>query len=236
MLDDAALNAFHKLTELANRRREVYLIFARVFANPTPEFIEIIQSGEAARKIQDNLIALGVGQSHYEPALSGLVQLSEDLKEVDPGDLLTQLRVEYMRLFIGPQNPIVPIYETYYMDQPEGQRPLLFVSQAAINAEQKYREAGLKMSSHDSPDHLAIELEFLVYLCQKESEAWEHDNNTMSKKWRRLEQNFLDDHLGKWALTLCRQVQNETDELFYRYMASLTETFIYMETGAFRPR
>jgi TorA maturation chaperone TorD len=58
----------------------------------------------------------------------------------------------------------------------------------------------------------------------------------MGKKWRRMEQEFLDEHLGKWAIKLCRQVMEQSTEPFYRDFAALAATFLHMEAGAFQPK
>jgi len=58
----------------------------------------------------------------------------------------------------------------------------------------------------------------------------------MAKKWRRLEREFLDRHLGTWGLPLFQQVSELSAERFYQHLAALASTFLYVETGAFAPR
>lgn len=232
---DAAVRAFQKLAELARHRSSLFWLFARGFSNPTSEFVEMLQSGALLEDLQRALGALALGESQYGSALRGLTETVTAAAGADARQLLSQMRVEYMRLFIGPQHPPVPIYETLHQEQPTSAgKPLLFVSSTAVDVEKQYREAGLRLANQDSPDHLTTELEFLVYLCEQESEAWAAGNNTMAKKWRRLEQKFLDEHLGKWAPGLCREVEKQSEEAFYRYFAAIAETVLHMEVGAFR--
>ena len=237
VIEDAAVTAYHKLAGIAQYRSDLYRIFALGFSNPTEDFITDLQSGALVDNLQQCLDTLALNESHYGTALQGLSALTTKHQNGNPQTLLSQLRVEYMRLFIGPSNPVTPIYETLHREVNEnGARPMLVASQTALAVEQCYRKSGVKMISHDSPDHLATELEFLVYLCGKEAQAWQEDNNTMAKKWRRLQLEFLNEHLGAWGLTFCRQVRELAAERFYQYFATLAETFLYCETGAFKPR
>jgi len=236
MIDDAAVTAFQKLADVAQYRSDVYRLLALGFSNPTSDFVTDLQNGALVDNLRRCLDAVGLSQTHYGSALVGLTGIAAEYRTYDPRTLLTQLRVEYMRLFVGPKNPVTPIYETLHREQSGNGQAMLIVSQTALAVEKAYHEAGVHLTSHDSPDHLATELEFLVYLCEKEAIAWETANNTMAKKWRRIERDFLDDHLGTWSLVLCRQAREATNEPFYREFVTLAETFLTMETGAFQPR
>lgn len=237
VVDDAAVAAFHKLTEVAKQRSNLYWLLSLGFSNPTSDFVTNLQNGSLVEALQQGMNAMALNEIHYGSALARLSDLVTEYQDHDPGALLTQLRVEYMRLFIGPQDPVVPIYETFHREHyAEGVQPLLYVSPTAAAVKKQYRQAGVEVASHEAPDHLVTELEFLVFLCNKEAQAWQDGNNTMSKKWRRLQYGFLEAHLGLWAVSLCHQVQEVTKEPFYCYFASLAETFLHMETGAFQPR
>ncbi|HML20310.1 MAG TPA: molecular chaperone TorD family protein [Aggregatilinea sp.] len=237
LADDAATAAFSKLAELAQHRSDLYRLLAIGFSNPTSDLIFDLQIGTLVEDLRQSLSALALSEAQYTASLNGLVELSSRCRDDDPAAVLSQLRVEYMRLFNNPRVPLIPIYETLYREEATAtSQPLLIASPTAMVVDRCYRDAGLHMVSKNSPDHLTIELEFLVYLCGKESEAWDAGNNAMAKKWRRTEQTFLDEHLGTWGVTLFCRVQELTEERFYRCFAALAATFLRLETGAYQPR
>jgi len=236
-IEDAAVTAFHKLGYVAQHRSDLYRLFALSFSNPTGDLIADLQSGALVDNLQTGFDALAINETHYGLALQELTDFPNKHQTYNPADLLSQLRVEYMRLFIGPRQPVVPIYETLHREPTgQGTRPMLLVSETAQAVDQRYRQAGVQTITREAPDHLTTELEFLVYLCGKEALAWQADNNTMGKKWRRLEREFLDAHLGVWGLPLFHQVRELAAERFYQHLAALAETFLHMETGGFQPR
>lgn len=235
--EDAGMLAFQRLAEISRQRSKLYWIFSIGFSNPTSEFVNDLQNGSLAEALQQGMNALALNETHYGTAIARLSDLVTEYQDHDPAALLTQLRVEYMRLFIGPKDPVIPIYETFHREHgTDDSKPLLFVSPTAAAVQKQYRQAGIAVASRESPDHLVTELEFLVFLCSKEAQAWQEDNNAMSKKWRRLQHEFLEAHLGLWGISLCHQVQEVTEEPFYRYFASLAGTFLHMEAGAFQPQ
>jgi TorA maturation chaperone TorD len=237
IVEDAATSAFHKLANVAQHRSDLYRLLALAFSNPTEDNVTDLQSGALVENFQQSLDALGINDTHYGNALRDLIGFTVKHQADDPAVLLSQLRVEYMRMFIGPRHPVTPLYETLHREPiADGASPMLIVSETAVDVERCYREAGLKRVTSESPDHLATELEFMIYLCGKEADAWLVDNNTMAKKWRRLEREFLDAHLGAWGLPLMRQVKELSAERLYQHLAALAETFLHVETGAFQPR
>lgn len=237
LLEDAATTAFHKLANVAQHRSDLYRLLALAFSNPSGDLISDLQRGLLVENFQLALDALGINETHYGSALHSLIDFTVKHQDDDPALLLSRLRVEYMRMFIGPREPVTPLYETLHREPAaDGKRPVLMVSETALDVERCYRDAGLHMVNQEAPDHLATELEFMIYLCGKEADAWLADNNTMAKKWRRLEREFLDRHLGTWGLPLFQQVSELSAERFYQHLAALASTFLYVETGAFAPR
>lgn len=235
--EDAAVTAFQKLADISQYRSDLYRLLALSFSNPTEDLIADLQSGALVDNFQNCLEALGVGPAQYGQALRGLAEMVTKCREDDARELLKATRVEYMRLFVGPKNPVVPVYETLHREKATAtSQPMLIVSDTAVAVEAVYRNAGVQLTTHDSPDHLATELEFLVYLCDKEAAAWDSGNNTLAKKWRRMQREFIDEHLGQWAPGLCRQTRDFSNHWFYRYVAWLAETFLAMEAGAFQPQ
>ena len=104
-----------------------------------------------------------------------------------------QLEEEYLRLF--QVKPAAPPYESFYLD-PEGQARAWIASQL----EQAYREAGLTLSQdlNDMPDHVAVELEFMSFLCGAEAAGRENGSDEDSDRAHQRQRAFLGTHLGRW--------------------------------------
>jgi TorA maturation chaperone TorD len=81
-------------------------------------------------------------------------------------------------------------------------------------------------------DHVAVELEFLSYLCWRESERWGALSPASARELRQQEHNFLDEHLGRWFPELSLRVRQRADESLYGVFCSLTEAWLALELGS----
>jgi TorA maturation chaperone TorD len=90
---------------------------------------------------------------------------------------------------------------------------------------QLYREAGLTMNEEFDalPDHIAAELEFMVYLIQQEAEAEDGEG------WQERQKRFLAEHLLRWGGEFLEKLQDSARQPFYRYLAPLTEMWLRAE-------
>jgi DMSO reductase family type II enzyme chaperone len=233
---DAASEAFIKLANIAQCRADLYQLFAISFQNPTQELVQDLQSGVLTENFITCFDTIAQDNTLYEEALSELKAFTEIHQNDDPVQLLSDLRVEYTRLFIGPTKPVVPPYETLHRETPgKDGEPLLFVSPTAMSVERYYREAGVKMAINDSPDHLTTELEFLVYLCNKEADAWEEADNDQARDFRKKERDFHDEHLSHWGIDFCRRTREADDSGFFTALSALLALYLHIEEGGFRP-
>ncbi|MFN2356106.1 MAG: molecular chaperone, partial [Desulfopila sp.] len=70
------------------------------------------------------------------------------------------LLVEYARLFVGPFELLAPPYGSVYLET--GRR---LMGDSTIAVQHMYTNAGLTLDVQEAPDHIALELEFMHYLC-----------------------------------------------------------------------
>ena len=82
----------------------------------------------------------------------------------DEQQALTDVAVEYTRLFVGPPSPVAPPWETMYC---AGGTSVGF-GEATFHMRQLLRERGLELSNenHQYEDHMGIELLLLSELCR----------------------------------------------------------------------
>jgi DMSO reductase family type II enzyme chaperone len=140
----------------------------------------------------------------------------------------TQMAVEYNRLFAPQQSLRCPPYETVYT---------CVVSSAVRHSQELadisgfYRAFGVGVSDHaaDRPDHLALELEFLSLLCQKEAHALAREQTENAQICCEAQTKFLSDHLGCWAELFAKSLVTETRMEFYSVLAELLDEFIGFE-------
>lgn len=136
------------------------------------------------------------------------------------------LEVEYNRLFVGPNPPRVYPYESMYQG-PGGAA----MGEAALHVLSTYALEGLCPGDveKDLPDHVALELEFLAYLCAREAAALEERNEEKIFHYVGRQRDFIKNHLARWVSMFCREILRETQEDFFKCWANLLERFIRWE-------
>lgn len=190
----------------STQRSQLYGFLATVYRKePTVQFLRDLKSLEVAVALRDAGVELD-NEFFYTPET----------------DLLSNLAVEYTRLFVGPGKHIPPCESVHVPggDQLWGEAAVAvqrFISQTGIELKQDYT---------DHPDHISVELEFMQQLSAAEAEAWAADNRDEAQKCRGIEAEFLTKHLSTWASRFCERVIAETQVGYFREMAELTRDFI----------
>lgn len=126
--------------------------------------------------------------------------------------------IEYTRLFIGPFKTIAPPYSSVYL----GNDGTLFGAETQQVLDY-YLKSGVEFnfSTNDLPDHIAVELEFLHYLSAHEIITIEKGDVQIAANYADLQKIFLDNHLKKWVPEFCKRINSDTNEPFYRSLATL---------------
>jgi TorA maturation chaperone TorD len=132
-----------------------------------------------------------------------------------------QLRVDYAALFVGPFELIAPPYGSVYLD---GARKIM--GDSTLRVRQLYRENGLELEASELPDHIAIELEFLYFLCVLETEAIVAGDTGEQQRAAAVRREFLHRFLAPWTPEFCRAIIQGTDNAFYGSLARCLERFI----------
>jgi anaerobic sulfite reductase subunit A len=97
-----------------------------------------------------------------------------------------------------------------------------------------YREEGLDRSDDfkEPEDHIAMEFEFMGYLCQKALESLDTDDAEAAKASLQKQKEFLDKHLLVWVPQFCKDVQKFARTDFYKAIAKITEEHLSYENEA----
>lgn len=93
-------------------------------------------------------------------------------------------------------------------------------------------EVDLAAARSLAPDHLGIELEVMSVLCEREAAAFAADNGPAGRAVRRVQREFLVQHLLTWApVYLFAAVRNARTAL-YREAAEATLQFLFTDHEA----
>lgn len=171
---------------------QAYLFFARSLSYPKREFYELLASEETQAWLRDLLSDLP-----FTVTIDGDLRFASPWEEIEP---------EYIDNF--DIVPLCPLYEGLTRTDQTRQEVL-------IELLRLYEHFGVELreEQRDFPDHLCVEIEFMAYLAQAESQATE--------SWRQLQalrlaqRDFLERHLLVWVPILNQKVASSTGEPFY---------------------
>ncbi|EMA56075.1 TorD/DmsD family molecular chaperone [Halococcus thailandensis] len=168
-----------------SERATTYAVMAECWREPTEQLHDALDTG----------------------ALTSLVDHEDDVG-------LADLRAEYTRLFIGPEGPPCPPYESVYRDAEDEEEFGPVNGPATMAIRRWYGEFDLQPTAEhtDLPDHIATELEFAAYLASEGHEEY-------------LNQ-FLDEHLRAWADEFLTAVETESHRQFYTSLARSTRKLL----------
>jgi anaerobic sulfite reductase subunit A len=165
------------------------------------------------------------------PGAEVFAEFIGNLKDSDLEKAAADLAVEYAGLFLNAgKHPVHP-YESVYTSR-EG----LVMQKARDEVLREYRQQGLARSErfNEPEDHLAIELEFMAFLCRKTIEALESDDLEQAVACLQKQKEFLDEHLLTWCPRFCSDLAVASESGFYRGIALLTDTFLDSEPETLR--
>lgn len=143
---------------------------------------------------------------------------------------------EYLKVFTHVCAADCNPCETSYMA-----KHIFQVSQRMAAITGFYRAFGLETSG-ERPDHIAVELEFLAFLCYRESLECMEGSRRNALTMRQGQRRFLERHLGKWvgAFTVLMRRKAQTGAM--HLLADLLESVVKSEAarhrvslGRFRP-
>ena len=180
-----------------------------------------------------------------EPEIDGLIELSkqEELKRLggisegaelindylkimkieETDSFLKSTREEYQRLFVGPAPIQVPIWESVYFDPEKlmfGERTMV------VRAFYKKYSFEFVRKNKEPEDHLAIELEFMLFLNKKTLEAQKDDEARELIKDQLL---FLNNHLLTWIEKFAKLLFNRSESLLYKGTVLLLKEFLLVD-------
>ena len=214
-----------KRSELTEARARIYRLLATVYVKPPDlDFLRVI-SGWAS-SLTETEESLGMLPAQMRRGLDTLRSFFEKVEEDSWENLEETISIEFTMLFRGVnrRHSPLPPYESLYRD--EARRTF---GDLTVEVHDQYRRFGLDLTNSlqgEPPDHISFELEFMSILCNRETEAWQKDDQDQASQLLLAEREFLREHLMTWLPKFCAKVR-ESDRLgLFSGLAELTEGWI----------
>lgn len=200
--------------EHALARAAIYRLLGRAFGYPTPPAL-----AELAR-----LATRAAGAPGCVPALrEPLARFAAAARDADADAVAGE------HVFLFDRQVRCPPYESAYGEAPQ----MAGKSAALADIAGFYRAFGLAPAETqpDLEDHVGAELEFMSVLALKEAYALADGHVDGLGVTRDAEARFLAEHLGRWAETFAREVQDASPLPYYTAAAELLAAWIAAETA-----
>ncbi|OZV11193.1 hypothetical protein CIW83_15915 [Tissierella sp. P1] len=204
---------------IAKKRLELYEFLSFSFLN-TP-------SEELLNLIKDN-------SSQFE-------ELTEDkIDSIEEKDLDYFIQEYYDRFFVPTSKLFVPPHESAIRNKDIKNGKISYGkldSQETFHVKACYEIVDFKIDQLNAfkplkdnhyPDHIAFELAFLVYLANSELLALENGMSEKANKWRKLQKDFLVEHLSKW-IEAYAILSKERGEGLYSYLTNISAKWIALD-------
>ena len=164
-----------------------------------------------------------------EEELDAGYQMLEKYLRHPGNDPLTDLAVDYARVFLGAGivgNEAAYPYESVYTSPKR-----LIMQEARDQVMAAYRAKGLtKVETQDVPeDHIALELEFMAYLCHDTQQAIDRDDWEAVSVYIEEQLDFLTKHLLNWVPAFCVDIEKYAGTDFYKAVAKVTTGYLRLE-------
>ena len=196
----------------AGRARTYALLSALYLSPPSEDLAALIRADGLA---QEEGSALGAGAAALTACFRRIA--SEGLPDSD-------VTAEYTRLFVLPFGAVPN--ESFYLDEKK------HVGGRVTAAVQRFYDAAaarLSGTSMELADHIGVELEFMKFLCDLESQFWNAASEEGLETCIGFQRDFLENHLLRWHQALGRKIVEESSLDLYRALARLTIDFLEAE-------
>lgn len=148
-------------------------------------------------------------------------KMADELKSQDQH----QLTLDYSALFIGPFELQAPPYGSIYLEKKH-----VVMGETTIDVLKFYQEAGIHVEASEPADHIAIELEFMSFLHDREVSALQEGAEEEAATYSDLRRKFFSTCLSPWIAEFSMTMRNGTDNRFYQALADCLADF----TDAYR--
>ncbi len=140
-----------------------------------------------------------------------------------------EIKKDFMALFKVPGNRYVAPYESVYCEnrKDDGKPAGLLMGPPSVDVKKWYALAAVEMDKtcRELPDHIAIELGFMAWLCEKQQQFWKAHDERLHRRACEMQRDFLAAHILPWVGSLTRRIVENASLPYYPAVAELTAAF-----------
>jgi anaerobic sulfite reductase subunit A len=209
--------SLEKLEELTVKRAELYSFLSRIYMEEVDrDLLENMKRSCKSINISDTEMARAYNN------LSEMLGKSEINQEY-----IENLAADYASLFLGiGRDPAHP-YESTYLSQDR-----IIMGEPRDEVLRMYRTEGLEkvVCFKEPEDHIAIELEFMAFLCLKTQQALNRATGDLGLGLMETQIEFFEKHLKSWIPRFCDDIVKHASKYdFYQAMADITKRYLLLE-------
>ena len=155
--------------------------------------------------------------------IDGCKAYAEACASKDEEQTITDVSVEYTRLFVGPPSPAAPPWETYYPEHEEREVNCGF-GEATFDMRRRLREVGLSVQNenHQYEDHMGIELLYLSVLCKRAASGESTSEDVCA---------FIEEHPLAWIGRFKDKVAAAAPGGYYQLLLELAQATMTWHVG-----
>lgn len=198
-------------THLYVQRGDTYKLLAACFYEPDKVMMLEEQVCRNLTKLLERIAPL---------AAPSAIMMEQSLHNLDQ----KRLSIDHAALFIGPFELIAAPYGSVWLEQ---RRRVM--GDSTMDVQRFYADAGLSLDVSEPPDHIAIMLEFMYYLCRQEANAHSQENKNDVSHYQNLQFEFLTKALLPWVFRFCDAIEKKSDNPFYQSLAKTLQMFFNHE-------
>ena len=163
---------------------------------------------------------LGNGQPDVQNGLALLQAWTQTARGGITPEAFDDLRVDYTRLFTGPDRVLAPPWESVYYSEER----LVFNAQTSqVRAWYQRFQLEVEKRFQEPDDHIGLELAFIAHLARLALGALDRDDQATFEAVVAAQREFLSKHLLNWAPDWCALMQTHAHTDFFRGVALLTK-------------
>lgn len=203
-----------QLENLARLRQMAYRLFSSTLLYPDESRLRAITATAVALSKDSHFTDRFTFSQRWQHFLASLTKPSE--KHI--------LEEEYIRVFVhSPEGVACLPYESVYLDPARQAAGWILAT-----LEREYTIAGLALSPSlkEPPDHVAVELEFMAFMCGQEADAWSQRAMIEGIQTLECQTAFLSAHLTRWLPDWARQVVIADGGGIYSIAAETSYAFV----------
>ncbi len=215
------------LTNILYGREYAYDVLRRFFIEePRQEYLKIF--------IQHKMVEQFPFAGDSEGILEGVKELKAYFQEYDV--LFNQqdfddLHWDYTRMLIGPFELPVPPWESIYVQK----EPMLFQN-CTISVRKMYEKFGFEMTKQhvEAEDHIGLELDFIYHLNKLTIESTKEEQLHEVTYLLQAQEEFLHEHLMKFASAFCEKMIANAETPFYRGLAKILMHYLTVDSAVLK--